>query len=165
MPDLYLLNGCNIGDKTENLSNALIFLREVFNEPLAVSNIYETQPWGKENQANFYNQALKFETIMAPEQILKQVKLIEKKIGGDHIERWAARKMDIDIIFFGELIYKSESLCIPHKLMHLRNFVLHPLYEIAADKVHPQFELTVKELLENSTDELKVVKLEKLNEI
>jgi len=165
MANLYLLNGSNIGNRLQNLKVAIEYLSELWGSPKSVSDIYETQAWGKENQQNFYNQALHFTCDYQPDEILKAVKKIEQKIGRNHQERWAARTIDIDIIFYDDLIYQSDHLHIPHKLMHLRNFVLYPLCEIADDFIHPQFEQSVQLLLENSTDELKVQKLSAVNEI
>jgi len=165
MAHLYLLNGSNIGNRLQNLKVAIDCLSKLWGIPNGISEIYETQAWGKENQQNFYNQAVHFTCDYQPDEILKAIKNIEQQIGSNHKERWAARTIDIDIIFFGDLIYQSDSLHIPHKLMHLRNFVLYPLCEIAADFIHPQFEQSVQLLLENSTDELKVQKLSTVNEI
>jgi len=165
MADLYLLNGSNIGNRLQNLTVAIDYLSKLWGPPKNVSEIYETQAWGKEDQQNFYNQAVHFKCDYQPNEILKTVKMVEQQIGSNHKERWAARTIDIDIIFYGDLIYQSDRLHIPHKLMHLRNFVLYPLNEIAADFIHPQFEQSVQLLLENSTDELKVQKLSAINEI
>jgi len=160
MAALYLLNGSNVGDRLNHLQNASNLLTTHFGELVASSSVYETQAWGKEDQLSFYNQALQFEHICTtPENILITIKALEKKIGRINNEIWGERVIDIDIVFFGDLIYKSESLQIPHRLMHLRNFVLAPLQEIAADFIHPQFENTVAEILANSTDELQVKKL------
>lgn len=158
MTDLYLLNGSNIGNRAYNLEKARHLLNEAFGEALKISNIYETHAWGKTNQANFFNQALQYQCNLAPLQLLKVIKEIEKKIGGDHKEKWAARLMDIDIIFYEELIFESDSLTIPHALMHLRNFVLIPLNEIAPKYVHPKLKITVSQILEKSMDKLKVEK-------
>lgn len=160
MAALYLLNGSNIGDRLNHLNTAIELLTKQFGDIVAQSAVYETQAWGKEDQLNFYNQALYFEfECDKPENLLTTVKAVEKEMGRINAEVWGERVIDIDIIFFGDLIYKSDSLRIPHRLMHLRNFVLAPLNEIAADFIHPQFENTVSEILANSTDELEVKKL------
>lgn len=165
MAELYLLNGSNMGNRLKNLKLAIKFLSRFFEIPKETSEVYETKAWGKENQQNFYNQAVLFTTDYKPELLLETVKKIERQIGSNHNERWAARTIDIDIIFYGDLIFKSESLQIPHKLMHLRNFVLYPLCEIAPNFVHPQFEISVQQLLKNTTDKLQVQKLNTVNEI
>lgn len=165
MADLYLLNGSNIGDRLQNLKLAIELLGTFFETPKKVSEVYETKAWGNENQQNFYNQAVLFSTDYKPDLLLETVKKIERQIGSNHKERWAARTIDIDIIFYGDLIFKSERLHIPHKLMHLRNFVMYPLCEIAPNFVHPQFEISVKQLLENTTDKLQVQKLNTVNEV
>jgi len=143
MADLYLLNGSNVGDRFQNLDRATELLSQMFGLLIAKSAIYETQAWGKETQRNFYNQAIHFKVDEEPENILKATKKIETTIGERHIERWSARKMDIDLIFYGDLIYQSDALHIPHRLMHL----------------------TIQQLLEHSNDDLKVQKLTTINEI
>lgn len=158
MKNLYLLNGSNIGNRSDNLKKAELMLNEVFGLAIKISEIYETQAWGKTNQPNFFNQALLYQSNLTPLQLLEAIKTIEKKIGGDHKERWAERLMDIDIIFYDDLVYESEQLTIPHPLMHLRNFVLKPLNEIAAEYEHPKLQATVNQLLETSKDKLKVIK-------
>lgn len=158
MTNFYLLNGSNIGDRLNNLKKAEYLLNDEFDKALKVSEIYETQAWGKTDQPNFFNQALCYQTSLAPLKLLNVVKNIEKEVGGEHKERWAARMMDIDIIFYGNLIYKDKLLTIPHALMHLRNFVLIPLNEIEPNHVHPKLQITVNQLLKNSMDKLKVKK-------
>lgn len=158
MKKLYLLNGANIGNRVDNLKKAELMLSEAFGKALKVSEIYETQAWGKTNQPNFFNQALIYQSNLAPLKLLKVVKTIEKKIGGEHKEKWAARKMDIDIIFYDDLVYESEQLTLPHALMHLRNFVLKPLNEIAAEYTHPKLKVSVSQLLAASKDKLNVIK-------
>jgi len=158
MTNLYLLNGSNIGNRAGNLKKAACLLTEQFGKALNISEIYETQAWGITEQPNFFNQALYYQSNLAPLQLLKVIKRIEKEIGGRHKEKWTARVMDIDIIFYGNLIFESKQLTIPHALMHLRNFVLAPLNEIAPNFVHPKLNITVNQLLNNSTDTLKVKK-------
>jgi len=158
MKNLYLLNGSNIGNRSGNLKKAELMLNEVFGLAIKISEIYETQAWGKTNQPNFFNQALLYQSNLTPLKLLKAIKTIEKKIGGNHKERWAERLMDIDIIFYDDLVYESEHLTIPHPLMHLRNFVLEPLNEVAAEYVHPKLQVTVNHLLKTSKDKLKVIK-------
>lgn len=158
MKNLYLLNGSNIGNRANNLKKAKHLLNEIFGIAIKVSEIYETQAWGNIDQPNFFNQALKYETNLPPFELLKLIKDIEKKIGGDHKEKWAARMMDIDIIFYGDLVFESSQLAIPHHLMHLRNFVLMPLNEIAPSHIHPKLKVTVNQLLKSSKDKLKVTK-------
>jgi len=158
MTNLYLLNGSNIGNRLNNLKKAEYLLNDEFGKATKVSDIYETQAWGKTNQPNFFNQALCYQTSLAPLMLLRTIKNIEKEIGGDHKEKWTARVMDIDIIFYGNLIYEDKQLTIPHALMHLRNFVLIPLNEIEPNYVHPKLQITVNQLLNNSMDKLKVKK-------
>ncbi len=157
--DLYLLNGSNEGDRELQLQTALTLLEEHFGKVTNASKLYETQAWGKEDQQSFYNQALHFQTDLQAEEALNICQQVEHQLGRERHEKWGSRIIDIDILFYGNQIIKSDRLTVPHRLLHLRNFALVPLEEIAADFIHPQFEINISDLLKNSTDQLKVVKL------
>jgi len=159
MINLYLLNGSNIGNRADNLKKAEHLLNREFGLALKVSNIYETQAWGNTNQPNFFNQALLYQSNLAPLHLLKTIKAIEKEIGGEHKEKWSARIIDIDIIFYGDALIESDELTIPHTFMHLRNFALAPLNEIAPKYIHPKLQVSVNEIFKNSMDKLKVEKI------
>ncbi|NUM31092.1 MAG: 2-amino-4-hydroxy-6-hydroxymethyldihydropteridine diphosphokinase [Bacteroidetes bacterium] len=153
---LVLVTGSNVGNRATYLAKALSNLEKEFGKAIAVSNTYITQAWGITEQNDFLNQALAFNTDILPEKILKIVKEIEKNIGRKPRNIWTDREIDIDIIFYGSIIHKSKDLFIPHPLLHLRKFVLIPLSEIVPAFVHPVFNKTVKQLLKNCEDNLKV---------
>ena len=154
--ELVLLIGSNVGDSAEYLSKARMHLVKEFGEVILQSKKYKTQAWGITEQDDFLNQALVYNCNIKPEIILEKIKNIEKKIGRKPRHTWANREIDIDIIFYGSLIHKSQNLYIPHPLMHLRKFVLQPLSQIIPDFVHPVLNKTVAELLKNCNDNLKV---------
>lgn len=124
------------------------------------SSIYETEPWGVENQANFYNQVLCVKTSLEPTLLLHKCHVIEQKMGRVRELKWEPRVIDIDILFFNELVLQEEDLKIPHPLLQERNFVLRPLCEIAKEWRHPVLDKTVQELLEICTDDTSAVLLE-----
>jgi 2-amino-4-hydroxy-6-hydroxymethyldihydropteridine diphosphokinase len=144
---LVLLLGSNMGDKLGNLVNAQRALERVFGKCLFESSVYDTLPWGMAEQENFYNQALVFEVDMRPTWILDQVLHIELEMGRKRYEKWGPRLIDIDVIFFGDLVFEGDHLRIPHPLMHERSFVLEPLNEIIPDFEHPIFSKKVRQLL------------------
>lgn len=159
MKSVFLLLGSNLGNRESNLSRAVDSISQEAGEVLQQSFLYETAAWGKTDQPAFYNQAVEIETDLQPEKLLRTLKSIEQKTGRTSAEKWSARVIDIDIIFYGNEIYKSETLIIPHAFIQDRKFVLEPLNEIAADFLHPVLNLSVRELLARCADELKVTKL------
>lgn len=148
MHKVYLLLGSNLGDREKNIDNAIIELKARGLIISKKSSLYNTAPWGYTEQPEFLNLALECLTSLEPFELLKEIKKIEKKMGRENFIRYGPRIIDIDIIFYDDLIFKSDDLTIPHPLMHKRYFVLKPLSEIAPDFVHPLLKLTVKQLLE-----------------
>ena len=149
MSIVYISIGSNIGDREENCRKAIKLLKENGIALKRESSLYETEPWGVKNQPKFINMAIEVETDKEPEELLRVLKEIEKEIGRKESVKWGPRVIDLDIIFYNDLILKTENLEIPHPLLQERDFVLKPLSEIAPDKKHPVTGKTVKEMLEN----------------
>ncbi len=147
--------GSNLGDRRSNLSRVIELLSTHF-EPLTVSSIFETDAWGVIDQDPFYNQAVRLNTTLSPIDLLSICRNIGLAFPEKKGQRWGPRYMDIDIIFFGEQIIETNLLKIPHPRMHLRNFVLIPLLEIAPNYIHPVLNKTVEELYLESSDYLDV---------
>lgn len=145
----YLLLGSNKGDKISNIQQAATMLScHSSIKILESSMFYETEPYKKMDTNWFVNAAVKIETTLTPVELLRVCQDIEAKLGRnrDEEERWKERIIDIDIIFYDNLIFKNEILEIPHYLVHKRAFALVPLMEIDPDVVHPVFNKTVSEL-------------------
>jgi 2-amino-4-hydroxy-6-hydroxymethyldihydropteridine diphosphokinase len=147
MSIIYLGLGSNLGDRAANLRAAV---RELPPEVsvLVQSVVYETPPWGVEDQPGFLNMALKAETNLMPAALRDHVKRIERKVGRIETFRWGPRVIDIDILLYEDRIVDTPKLVIPHAQMHKRPFVLVPLVSIAPDVVHPALGLTMRELLQ-----------------
>ena len=162
MNRLFLLLGGNLGNKSVIFKEAQNILQKKLGKIVKESSIYETEPWGFKTKENFWNQALIIETSLSSKEVLKITKKTETELGRIPGEkRYTSRTIDIDLLFFGNLIINEPNLEIPHPRMINRRFVLIPLNEIAPEWVHPVLKKTIKELLEECTDTLKVKKLEK----
>lgn len=138
--------GSNVGDRLQNLQSAVDKLSKI-GEIIKVSKVYETEPWGKTDQPAFLNACVKIECNLNPEDLLNKLKQIEKKIGRVERERWGPREIDIDILFYDDIVIESQRLTIPHPLLHERAFVLVPLNDIAPEFTHPKLNVVVSELL------------------
>ncbi len=153
MTRAYLGLGSNLGDRRQNLRQALHALQQ--HEAITVrtlSSVYETPPWGLEQQPPFLNMAAAIATRLTPQQLLEAVKAIEFNMGRRETVRWGPRQIDIDILLFGDMVLSTElsdgrSLQIPHPGMAQRLFVLQPLHEIAPGMVDPHSSLTPTEMI------------------
>jgi 2-amino-4-hydroxy-6-hydroxymethyldihydropteridine diphosphokinase len=149
MSIVYISIGSNLGDREENCAHAIKLLKENGITVKKQSSMHETEPWGVKDQPKFINMAVEVETDKKPEELLRVLKEIEKEIGRTETTKWGPRVIDLDILFYDDLILKTPVLEIPHPLLQERDFVLKPLSEIAPDKKHPVSGKTVKEMLEN----------------
>ena len=156
MNEVYLQLGSNIGDRLDNLDQSIKIITERIGNVLEKSSVYESTPWGVENQRNFLNQVIFLKSNFDPYTILDLVLQIEKDMGRIRIEKWGERIIDIDILFIDDLIIESENLCIPHEFIAKRKFVLQPMCEIAPGFIHPKFNKTISQLLEECIDDEKV---------
>ena len=153
--NIYFGLGTNLGNRLENLSNAVEKLK-LIGEITNSSNIYETEAWGGVPQPDYLNMCVKVKTekFIEPLEILRTVKNFEVELGREKNIRWGARKIDIDILLIDEMIYKSEELNIPHINIPDRLFVLVPLREILPDEWrHPENNMKVDEMIENLKNE------------
>ena len=157
MNKVYLQLGSNLGERAKVISDAVKKISESIGKVSTLSQVYESTPWRVDGQANYLNQMLEVKTIFSAQDILAAILKIEKDLGRVRIEKWGERLIDIDIIFFNNDIIETAELCIPHRHMHERNFVLVPLHEIAPNFFHPKYKKTVAQLYNESRDSEKVV--------
>lgn len=145
----YLGLGANIGERHENLKRAIQLLNDESHvEVTKESSIYETAPYGKTDQPDFLNMVLEVKTDLEPIELLEFCLSVENELGRVREEVWGPRIIDIDVLMYEDLEIDIDNLIVPHEEMHLRKFVLEPLNEIAPNAVHPTFNKTVKELLD-----------------
>lgn len=143
---LVLSLGSNLGDRFDSLMQARASLTACFGPAIMTSRMYDTAPWGKSDQPSFLNQIVVYEVAMRPMMVLDTVLSIERSLGRVRKEKWGPRVIDIDVIFFGELVFEGDHLRIPHPHMSERPFVLEPLNEILPDFRHPLLNKSISEL-------------------
>ena len=143
---IYLALGSNLGNRLENLKEAISSLSPQMTVK-AKSHVYETLPWGFEDQPKFLNQALKAQTYLQPEPLLKHIKRLEIALGRKPSFQNGPRLIDIDILFYDDMVLSTPSLTIPHPRLHERGFVLLPLMDLAPDLTHPVTKKSVREML------------------
>ncbi len=146
----YIALGSNLGDKKAYLDMAVETLCEFRGCRVEqVSDYIITAPYGGVEQDDFLNGCLCLRTLLTPEELLSVLHEIEEKAHRKREVRWGPRTLDLDILLYDDLVYDSENLTIPHIEMHLRDFVLEPLSQIAPWVRHPSLGKTVRELAED----------------
>ncbi len=163
MPLVYLALGSNLGDRADNLERALQALRSQLVVE-SVSRCYETEPAYVLDQPRFYNLAGRAVTTMAPLALLHSLKGLETTLGREPGPRFGPRVIDLDLLFYGDLVLTSTELTIPHPRLHERAFVLVPLADLAPDFVHPVLRLTMAQLRDRLGDiHLSIRRVENFN--
>lgn len=156
MAEVFLSLGSNLGDRLGYLSSAI---KEIQNleeiRILKFSSVYKTQPWGKEQQNEFLNAVLKIYTKLKPAELLRKLKTIEQILGRKNNGKWGSREIDIDILFYDDLIISSKDLIIPHPEIPNRKFVLVPFNEVEPNFIHPILKKSISDLLKTTKDKLK----------
>ena len=143
---IYLALGSNLGDREANLGAGLKALSPQV-KILRESPIYETAPWGYEEQEDFLNMVVEAETSLEPEALLAQLKAVEEAVGRTPTFRYGPREIDVDLLFYDDLVLETDELTIPHPHLHERAFVLVPLANLAPDLRHPTLGRMIKELV------------------
>ena len=155
----YLLIGGNQGDRSAYLQETVRRIETPDARIIRQSSMYETAAWGKTDQPAFLNQALMLETSLDGPTLMRRMLTIEEQMGRVRTERYGARTIDIDMLFFNSAIIRLPELTVPHPEVARRRFALAPMDEIAPDYVHPLLGKTIHELLDQCPDKLEVKKL------
>ncbi len=149
--------GSNIGNREKYIKDAVKILSQSRNFFfIAISDIYESKPWGFKNQNDFLNCAGVFLYRASPVALLQELKDLEQNLGRTNRKKWHPREIDIDLLFFGDKIINQKKLIVPHPQIRFRNFVLKPLARLMPNYVHPVFKTDIIGLYRNSTDKDRV---------
>ena len=153
MRKIYLSIGSNKGNRYSFIKEALRLIRKDMGKVILMSKIYETKSWGFQSD-DFLNICIMIKSDLLPSELLNKLNNIEDKIGRiRNSTKILAREIDIDILFYSDKIVNNEDLIIPHPRLHLRNFVLYPLNDIASEFIHPILLKPINELLEECEDD------------
>jgi len=146
MPIIYLALGTNLGHRRQNLQDALQQLPPTVTIT-TISRLYETKAAYVEDQPDFLNMVLKGQTELSPAMLLAYLKTLEIKIGRQKTFRYGPRQLDLDILFYDDVVLDTPGLQIPHPRLAERGFVLHPLHDVASDFQHPILGKTIQQLV------------------
>lgn len=146
---VFIALGSNMGERLKYLERAVANLQEdVHFRDIRVSDYIETAPYGGVEQDDFLNGVLEAETLYSPGELLARLQEEEQLAERKREIHWGPRTLDLDILFYDDLVISDEKLSVPHPDMKNRRFVLEPLAELASAFVHPVYRKTVKELLQ-----------------
>jgi 2-amino-4-hydroxy-6-hydroxymethyldihydropteridine diphosphokinase len=145
MTHIFLALGANVGDKKEHIEKAIELLSQKVSN-IMCAPLYESKAVGFTDQDNFVNTVVSGDTELPPKELLQFVKGIEQTIGRIYRFRWGPREIDIDIIFYGDMVFHDDGLEIPHPRMQERDFVLKPLCDLDDTVMHPVLKKTAREL-------------------
>lgn len=151
--DVFLLTGGNQGDRMNFLNQADSMISKSIGEIVKSSSVYESEPWGFIDSNRFLNKVNKVITLLSPEDLLSAIHKIEKSLGRTRVNnKYQSRTIDIDILFYDDIIYNAENLLIPHPHLHKRLFTLLPMMEIEPDYIHPLLKSNITGLFKNCDD-------------
>jgi 2-amino-4-hydroxy-6-hydroxymethyldihydropteridine diphosphokinase len=146
MITVYLALGSNVGDSAQYIAKAIQLLgSSIYN--IKQAPLYASRAIGYTNQANYLNTAISGQTELPPQDLMDFINKVEQQVGRVKRFRWGPREIDIDIIFYGNQVLKTEALTVPHKRFRERDFVLQPLVDLNGDVVDPLSQKTVGYLL------------------
>lgn len=161
MHQVYLGIGGNTGDRKANMLKAISLIQDNIGEMKNCSSWYMSEAWGFSHNKYFVNAVIKVSTEKDCNSVLQECLNIEKQLLRTRLKsgEYEGRTIDIDILFYDDLVIETEKLIVPHPYLHKRNFVLEPLSEIAENFIHPIFNQTISELMHNCTDTGKIRKI------
>ena len=151
MNKIFLALGSNIGDKEHQLNEAIRSLGEKLTD-IKTASYYTTSPMYYTDQPDFLNTVISGLTGLLPLELLEFTQHIQSKLGRQKRFKNAPREIDIDILFYGNMVYVNKDLIIPHPLIHERQFVLKPFMELDPEFMHPVLKKTIRQLLQASED-------------
>lgn len=152
MANLLLGIGTNLGDRAQNLATARALLHQRIGPLRRVSPVYVTEAWGLTDQPAFLNQALLLSTDLLPVKSLEIALAIEVEMGRVREQKWGPRLIDVDLLFYDDLVLEHPQLRLPHPFVQERRFVLRPLADVAPDWRHPTLEKSIADLLRDCPD-------------
>lgn len=156
MIKIFLALGSNLGDKKQFINDAIALLKRYIGD-ITVAKFYESKPQYYEKQDTFVNTVISGYTELKPVELLHFIVGVEKQIGRKERFHFGPREIDIDILFYDDIIYKERDLVIPHPLLQEREFVLKPFLDLTPDFVHPVLKKTVKDLYESLAENKKSI--------
>jgi len=154
-----LLLGSNEGDSMKFLRFAMSEIEIWVGKIVTSSSIYRSKAWGNTQQADFLNSVLHVQTNLDPLKLLKTILTIEQSAGRTRSEKWGPRCLDIDILYYDDIVYKDDQLLIPHAGICNRRFTLVPLCELIPEHIHPVTGKTNQWMLDHCSDTCAVLKL------
>jgi 2-amino-4-hydroxy-6-hydroxymethyldihydropteridine diphosphokinase len=153
--NIFLGLGSNKGDRLRFIKKAVLKISEDKHSSIdIISSVYESEPYGNKNQDYFLNAVIKIKNDLSLEELCPWIKGLEKEIGRVQGEKWGPREIDIDLLFFNDLIYNDGCLIIPHKELLHRDFVVVPMQEVAPDFEHPVEKIKMKDINLNKIEKL-----------
>ena len=158
--DGYIGLGSNLGDPIAELRGAVSELESRGVELRTRSSLYQTEPVDAPEQAWFVNAVVEIRFGGRPDELLQICLTVEAARGRERNRRNQPRILDLDVLLLGDTILATDELTIPHPRLHERRFVLEPMVEIAPDAIHPGLRKTMRDLLQECSDESQVVRLE-----
>ncbi|NOQ71841.1 MAG: 2-amino-4-hydroxy-6-hydroxymethyldihydropteridine diphosphokinase [Crocinitomix sp.] len=167
MKTVFISLGSNLGNRIDNIEKAYIAIESTIGVIELASSFYKTPPWGFQSKEAFVNSLIRVSTELELEALLVQLKEIEQELGRkkkDSKTGYQDRLIDLDIIDYDGLVFSSDLITVPHERLHLRNFVIFPLEEIAPNWIHPSLKIDVETLKEPMINDHSIDKIERLND-
>lgn len=163
MAKVVLLTGSNLGNKIEFLNESKTMLSGCVGVLKTESSFYKSAPWGFNSNNFFINQVLVYETELSPHNVLREINSIEKELGRVRSGKgYSDRVVDIDILFYDDVIMDTDDLTIPHPRLHKRRFTLEPLNEILPEYIHPLLNKSFGDLIKDCDDLILPQKLDSI---